>query len=132
MIGVEDSTALRCFLTCCRVSLTKDRFLGITNEDIFTLGLNFLFGEADPSGGRAIISLKRLHESFYGRPENEKLFQERMLKEAVHELGHTYGFSHCRDPKCVMHFSSNIDDVDRKNVFFCPSCAARVVAGRRR
>ena len=89
-------------------------------------GLNFVFGEADPENGRAVISLKRLYPSFYGQSDNEKLFQERTLKEAVYELGHTYGFPHCPDPQCVMHFSNSIADTDRKSLEFCKSCALKV------
>jgi predicted Zn-dependent protease len=30
------------------------------------------------------------------------LFAERALKEAVHELGYTFGLGHCGNPRCVM------------------------------
>ena len=53
------------------------------------------FGEADIAGRKALISLKRLRQEFYSLPRNENLFRERAVKEAVHELGHTYGLKHC-------------------------------------
>lgn len=38
------------------------------------------------------------------------LFFERTVKEAVHEIGHLKGLSHCPDSGCVMHFSNSLRD----------------------
>lgn len=54
------------------------------------------------------------------------LFHERALKEAVHELGHFYGFVHCVNPKCVMHFSNSLQDTDYKDSHFCPECTNKL------
>jgi len=105
------------------VALEKqDKMLGITDVDLYTEGLNFVFGEAELGGQMAIISLARLHQSFYSLPENKTLFLERAKKEAVHELGHVFGLAHCPDPECVMHFSNSLLDTDRKSASFCPRC----------
>jgi archaemetzincin len=103
-----------------------DRVLGVVDVDIFAAGLNFVFGEADIAGRKAIISLQRLRQEFYGLPRNEKLFCERTGKEAVHELGHTYGLKHCANPACVMRFSNSLHDTDVKGLDFCPDCRARL------
>jgi len=103
-----------------------DRVLGVVDVDIFAPGLNFVFGEADITGRRAIISLQRLRQEFYGLPKNESLFRERVLKEAAHELGHTYGLRHCPKPTCVMHFSNSLHDTDLKGWNFCPACKVRL------
>ncbi len=103
-----------------------DRVLGVVDTDIFAPGLNFVFGEADIAGRRALISLPRLRQEFYGLPKNEHLFQERALKEAVHELGHTYGLKHCPNPTCVMRFSNSLPDTDFKGWNFCPACKVRL------
>ncbi len=87
-----------------------------------TLGLNFVFGQAAMGGPAAVIALPRLRQGFYGRPEDKALFHQRALKEAVHELGHTYGLGHCPDPTCVMHFSNSLPDTDRKGDSFCQRC----------
>lgn len=105
---------------------SDDRVLGVTDVDIYTTGLNFIFGEADYVGGKALISLQRLRQEFYGLPSDEKLFQRRALKEAVHELGHTYGLGHCPDPTCVMYFSNSLSDTDFKEWEFCPFCQENV------
>jgi len=103
-----------------------DRVLGVVDGDIFAPGLNFVFGEADIAGRRALISLPRLRQDFYGLLKNENLFQERALKEAVHELGHTYRLKHCPNSTCVMHFSNSLPDTDLKGWNFCPACSEKV------
>lgn len=97
-----------------------DKVLGICYVDLYVPGLNFVFGEARPAGGVAIISLIRLRQGYYGLPEDEEVFMGRTVKEAVHELGHLYGLGHCRNPRCVMFFSNNLMDTDRKGATFCP------------
>jgi len=103
-----------------------DRVLGVADVDIFAPGLNFVFGEANITGKRVLISLPRLRQEFYGLPKDENLFRERAVKEAVHELGHTYGLGHCPDPTCVMHFSNSLADTDLKGWNFCPNCQEKV------
>lgn len=101
-------------------SISKS-LLGVIDVDLYVPGLNFVFGLA----GRytAIISVTRLRPEFYGERENETLFRERLLKEAIHELGHIFGLHHCPDKLCVMHFSNSLEDTDIKSTGFCRSCS---------
>ena len=108
-----------------------DRCLGIVDVDLYSSGLNFIFGEADISSGVAIISLYRLRPERYGLPQDEGLFQDRAIKEAVHELGHTYHLSHCGDIECVMHFSNSLADTDIKSASFCPKCQRKLKEDKR-
>jgi len=96
--------------------------LGVTEADLYVPGLNFVFGEAECPGKVALISLRRLRPTFYGQPDNEALFLERTLKEAVHEIGHVLGLRHCENFKCIMFFSNSILDTDRKQLGFCERC----------
>lgn len=105
------------------------RLLGLTEVDLYAEGLNFIFGQAIIGGRACVVSAARLRPEFYGLPPDESLFRERMVKEAVHELGHTLGLSHCRDPRCVMHFSNSLADTDRKGREPCPRCR-RLLAAR--
>ena len=99
-----------------------EKWLAICDVDLFAEGLNFVFGEADIEEGVSIISLSRLRQSFYGLPDDERLFLERIQKEATHELGHLFHLGHCQNPNCVMYFSNSILDTDRKSKFFCEKC----------
>jgi len=102
--------------------LTNGVILGVVDLDLYVPDLNFVFGQAAPLMRMAIISLARLRQECYGLPKNESLFRERAIKEAVHELGHVFGLNHCRDPKCVMHFSNSLFDTDKKSSSFCSKC----------
>ena len=97
------------------------RVLGVTDCDLYAEGLNFVFGLADSPGRAAVISLARL-----GQADDATRQRARAVKEAVHELGHTFGLDHCSDPRCVMHFSNTLADTDRKGREFCSSCRARL------
>lgn len=97
--------------------LNGRRVLGVTARDICVDGLNFAFGLADSPGRAAVISLFRLSIS-----ADETTFRSRAVKEAVHELGHTLGLSHCENPCCVMHFSNSLADTDCKTSRLCESC----------
>jgi archaemetzincin len=100
----------------------NEKWLAICDFDLYSEGLNFIFGEANPNSQISIISLIRLREEFYGLPKNEDLFLERIKKEAVHELGHLFYLGHCQNRKCVMYFSNSLLDTDEKNSDFCQKC----------
>ncbi|MFW9970286.1 MAG: archaemetzincin family Zn-dependent metalloprotease [Candidatus Odinarchaeota archaeon] len=108
------------------------RILGIVDNDIFSSSLNFVFGLAvgpkkDAPGDRvaALISITRLRESFYRKPDNNELFELRVLKEAIHELGHTFNLTHC-NKFCIMQFSNSLFDTDKKPAKFCDSCLKKL------
>jgi len=102
------------------------RILGIIDTDLYVPELNFVFGEAHFADKICIVSLVRLRQEYYGLPKNEKLFLFRTLKEAIHELGHTFGIGHCEDPKCIMHFSNSLKDTDVKGPDFCFGCKLKL------
>jgi archaemetzincin len=122
--GQYESTRLLEMLRASGSVPAGGRILGVIDADLFIPVLTFVFGEAELRGTAAVISLTRLRPSFYGLPEDPALFRERVLKEALHELGHTFGLHHCLRPDCVMRASTNADGVDLKPAGFCESCAA--------
>jgi len=100
--------------------------VGLTEADCYAPGLNFVFGQAQVSGREAFVALPRLQQSFYGLPDEPVLFRERVLKEVIHELGHSWGLAHCPNVYCVMHFSNTLRDTDVKEATFCPRCRDRL------
>lgn len=104
------------------------RLLGITSKDIYSHLFHSVFGVAyKPTmqqllpSGQALISVARLIENFYRRPRKPSLSELRIYKEALHELGHTFGLDHC-DDSCIMFFSKSLQDTDEKPAKFCPQC----------
>lgn len=94
--------------------------LGVVGFDLFVPGMNFVFGEARCPGRVAVISTYRL------RAEDSNLFGSRLVKEAVHEIGHMLGMKHCSRPSCVMYFSERLADTDRKGDSFCSECEPKM------
>ena len=95
------------------------RTVGITDVDLFIPILTYVFGEAQLDGRAAIVSTARLRQEFYGLKYDRNLLIERLTKETLHELGHTFGFTHCELEHCVMHLSNKVADVDQKTDKFC-------------
>lgn len=102
-----------------------DRVLAVTNCDLYAGDLNFAIGLADSPGKCAVISLMRLRIC-----ADKETFRRRAVKEAVHELGHTFGLSHCAKPRCVMHFSNTLGDTDRKESEGCELCEQKLHVDR--
>jgi archaemetzincin len=98
------------------------KILGITGVDLFIPILTYVFGEAQLDGIGAVVSLHRLNNQFYGLPEDTGLMHDRLLKEAVHELGHTFGLLHCFQPGCVLNASTYVEDIDQKSRELCFTC----------
>ena len=102
------------------------KILAMCDFDAYSNHLNFVFGQATVDGRASTIYLPRLRQEFYGLKKNDSLFYQRIVKEAVHELGHAFGLSHCNKLTCVMHFSNSLRDTDIKENNFCNDCRTRL------
>jgi archaemetzincin len=100
------------------------RVLGVTDRDLFIPILTYVFGEAQLGGRAAVVSLARLVEDV--ELVGPQLLVERLAKEAVHEVGHTFGLVHCDVPRCVMGRSPGVRDVDEKRAEPCAECGAKL------
>jgi len=100
------------------------KLLGVTSVDLYVPVLTFVFGEAQLEGKVAVVSSYRLRDELYGLPKNPERLKERLEKEAIHELGHTFGLIHCRRPECVMYSVTYAEEIDFKSQNFCDVCSA--------
>jgi archaemetzincin len=99
----------------------------VTELDLFIPIFTFLFGEAQLNGLAALVSTHRLHNQFYGIPEDKELLKNRLLKEGIHELGHAFGLIHCFTLKCVMKSSTYVEEIDQKSLNFCKACQQKII-----
>ncbi len=102
------------------------RFLAIADVDLYIPILKYVFGEAQMGGPCALVSVHRLRQEFYGLAPDDSLLRQRLLKESVHELGHTLNLRHCQDYTCVMASSHAVEWIDLRESALCDSCRAQV------
>ena len=97
------------------------KVLALVEVDLFIPILTHVYGEAQLGGKACIVSTIRLNE---GRSyqNTQEPFQSRIVKEAIHELGHTFNLRHCREHTCLMHYCRDESDVDRKSDQLCRYC----------
>ncbi|HUV79714.1 MAG TPA: peptidase [Candidatus Bathyarchaeia archaeon] len=82
--------------------------LWIISDDLYVLGMNFVFGVAHP-GKAALLSTHRLDSL------------DLIKKEAIHETGHVLGLQHCTND-CVMQFSNSLYEAKEKPATLCARC----------
>jgi archaemetzincin len=102
------------------------KILAICDFDAYSNSLNFVLGQAHADGRVSAIYLPRLRQEFYALKRDDSLFYQRLVKEAIHELGHAFGLKHCENLRCVMHFSNSLRDTDIKESSFCNICRTRI------
>ncbi len=98
------------------------KVIALTSIDLFIPILTHVYGEAQLGGKACIVSIARLNEELEHEMD-QTFFHKRVVKEALHELGHTFNLVHCKDPQCIMHYCRSIGDVDKKNDAMCRYCS---------
>lgn len=106
-----------------------EKRIGITHVDLFLPVFTHLFGYAQLGGTAGVVSLYRLRPEYSGDPPSPSLTVERLHKELLHELGHTFGLVHCLAPWCAMHPSRLPEEVDLKDAAYCTTCHRAVMEG---
>lgn len=100
--------------------------IGVTALDLFLPVFTHVFGAAQLGGSVGVASSYRLRPEFEGDLPDLVRQRERLLKEVLHELGHTLGLVHCRIPWCAMGASRLPEHVDLKDSSFCNLCADQI------
>src|SRR5271166_2386132 len=101
------------------------RLLAVADVDLYIPILKYVFGEAQMGGPCALVSVFRLRQEFYGLDRDDSLLRQRLLKEAVHELGHTLDLHHCEDYRCAMASSHAVEWIDLRETSLCDVCRAQ-------
>ncbi|MCD4668917.1 MAG: hypothetical protein K8S14_00575 [Actinomycetia bacterium] len=126
----------------------KDINLAVFDRDLYTGNLDYVFGLASPFPKICVISIMRVHPHFHkdyfsnslkkrkaGKfpllikrlsSTEKKLYYERILKEAVHGIGHALGLLHCDNKNCIMYPSNTSGDIDGKDTAFCKTCRSLI------
>ncbi len=97
--------------------------IAVTDVDLFLPVFAHVLGSAQLNGQLGIASTHRLCPMFAGEPMDLHKLRLRILKEVMHELGHTFGLVHCQLSWCVMNASLLPEHVDLKDPSYCGSCA---------
>jgi len=97
------------------------KVLALTQVDLFIPILTYVFGEAQLNGKTCIVSIFRLNEDNIS-VEAENVFRKRIVKEAIHEIGHTFNLRHCKNKECIMNFCRSVNEVDLRNDVPCRYC----------
>ncbi|MBU0544003.1 MAG: archaemetzincin family Zn-dependent metalloprotease [Proteobacteria bacterium] len=97
------------------------KIIAITKVDLFVPILTHVYGEAQLGGRACVVSTYRLKDQISAQ-QREAVFMQRIVKEAIHELGHTFNLRHCKEHVCIMHYCRTELDVDRKSDQLCRYC----------
>ncbi len=103
------------------------KIIGLTHKDISTTNGDIhdwgIFGLGSLGGEPCVVSTFRLR----ARGANEKLFRQRLVRVATHEIGHTLDLPHCRDENCNMvDAKGSILSVDQGSGKLCKKCTKLV------
>jgi len=106
---------------------SQGRVVLLTAKDTFGEGLNWSTGVSYWNGTTAVVSVCRLNPTFWDGEADQQLWERRVRKILLHELGHTFGrLEHCPHWNCCLHGSNSIADIDRTGADYCADCAQLV------
>ncbi len=110
--------------------LIMRRIMGLMAFPLFSRNPSFhiyekFLGMQSEIGGLKVMMLS-IKPFETGANENRSLLRSRVLKGVLHELGHSFGLSHCPN-RCVMNPPSTIEEWDIRPMGFCSSCRAKLV-----
>lgn len=103
----------------------SEKILAVTGKDISTSTIKQynwgIMGLAFQPGAVCIVSDYRLHSASVGAVQR----RHKLLKVALHELGHTTGLPHCAVATCLMADAEGKDKTAQLTGF-CNSCSTHI------
>jgi archaemetzincin len=109
-----------------------DKVICVMDVDLFIPIFTHVLGEANEGGRFALASIYRLGKATDRLSASIDQITERLVKVAIHELGHLFNMAHCLNDHCLMHYSGNLADLDRTSLTFCDYCKEFVAYSIRR
>ena len=109
-----------------RVPKDAVAYIAFTATDLYPEpDWNFVYGQAVLKSRVGVWSLYRNGDPDES-PESYKQTLLRTIKTGTHEMGHIFSIKHCIAWSCNMNGSNNRPESDRKPLYLCPECAAKL------
>lgn len=113
-----------------RLPADAHALIGVTMMDIYpSEDMWMLFGQASLTDRVGVVSFARFDPAFYGtnrKPNWQKVMFRRAAFTLIHEIGHTFGFSHCTHFECAYAGINSTVEMDRRPLRPCPICAHKL------
>jgi archaemetzincin len=101
-------------LLAARLPADALALVGVTEDDLYSGRLNFVFGLGSLRERAGVYSLRR-----FSTPD-EALFLRRALKLLAHETGHLFSIPHCTECRCLMQGANSLPEHDAHPLRLCP------------
>lgn len=98
--------------------------IGVTNRDMTTPELNFLFGHGDRRARAGVASYLR----FSAEGLRRDVLAHRLAVQLLSTTGVLLGLGRCEEASCARAFPNNLEEHDRKREGFCGRCRPVVEA----
>lgn len=88
------------------------------------------YGFGQHRDGQAVVSFARIDPVVSGlnaEPDVLERLPLRAFTLLVHEVGHTFGFEHCAEHRCVMNGIADLAELDATPLHLCPECLRKLL-----
>ncbi len=84
----------------------------VTEVDLSATVLSYVLALPSALTNVGVLSTKRLSPSFWGKPEDPQITQDRLVALLLHTTGHLLSLEHDAEPGNVMHDFRSVTDLD--------------------